>query len=476
MITKNQSGFRPGDATVNQLIDFVNDIHMAFDKRKSLEVRAVFLDISKAFDKVWHDGLSFKLKQNGISGAFLNVLTDYLSNRKQRVVLNGVSSDFFSVESGVPQGSVLGPLLFLIYINDLEKQIKSKVKFFADDTMIFSVVHDPYITAADINHDLQVISRWAHQWKMSFNPDHNKQAVEILFTKKNLDVFHPPILFNNSIVCKLNSHKHLGLLLDSKLTFTNHINNKIKSAKRTIGIIKYLSKYLPLKTLDMMYKMFIRPHFDYCDVIYHIPHITNPFDKTITLNFLMESIEKVQYQAALAVTGTWQGTSRNKLYEELGWESLNDRRWFRRLLQLYKIRKDLTPPYLRENLPRQRRPLYRNNSECYYEIPCNTLRYMNSFFPNVVKSWNGIGSEFQTCASLNTFKRNILGLIRPTPKPIFGIHDPFGLKYIFQLRVGLSPLKCHKKSTISLIRVVIGVIVNVLQKVLTIFYLNVHYT
>ena len=93
-----------------------------------------------------------------------------------------------------------------------------------------------------------------------------------------------------------------------------------------IEILKYLSKYLPLKTLDMMYKMFIRPHFDYCDVIYHIPHITNTFDKTTTLNVLMEYIEKVQYHAALAITGTWQGSNRNKLYDELGWESLSDRR------------------------------------------------------------------------------------------------------------------------------------------------------
>ena len=184
LITKNQSGFRPGDSTVNQLIDLINDIHKSFDRRKSLELRAVFLDISKAFDKVWHKGLSFKLKQNGISGSLLNVLNHYLSNRKQRVILNGSSSDYHPIESGVPQGSVLGPLLFLIYINDLEINIKSKVKLFADDTMIFSVVEDPLISASDLNHDLELINKWAHQWKMAFNPELNKQAVEILFSQK----------------------------------------------------------------------------------------------------------------------------------------------------------------------------------------------------------------------------------------------------------------------------------------------------
>ena len=174
LITKKQSGFRPGDSTINQLLNLVDDIHKSFDHRKSYEVRAVFLDIAKAFDKVWHKGLIFKLQQNGISGSLLSLMENYLSNRKQRVVLNGSESNFYPIEAGVPQGSVLGPLLFLIYINDLEKNIKSEVKFFADDTMLFSIVHNPLISAFDLNHDLQMISNWAYQWKMSFNPQQDK--------------------------------------------------------------------------------------------------------------------------------------------------------------------------------------------------------------------------------------------------------------------------------------------------------------
>ena len=137
LITKNQSGFRPGDSTTNQLLYLLGEIHQAIDSTKSLEVRAVFLDISKAFGMVWHDGLIFKLEQNGISGNLLKLLQNYLRNRKQRVVQNGSHSDYSSIESGVLQGSVLGPLLFLVYINDLERNIKSNIKFFADDTMLF---------------------------------------------------------------------------------------------------------------------------------------------------------------------------------------------------------------------------------------------------------------------------------------------------------------------------------------------------
>ena len=126
------------------------------------KVRAVFLDISKGFDKVWHEGLLYKLKQNGVSGNLLNLLVSYLHNRKQRVALNGFFSEYTNTESGVPQGSVLGPLLFLVYINDLQNDVSSTVNFFADDTMLYSVVRDPQFPASQLNHDLNVISKWEY--------------------------------------------------------------------------------------------------------------------------------------------------------------------------------------------------------------------------------------------------------------------------------------------------------------------------
>ena len=163
LITKKQSGFRPGDSTTNQLLDLIDSIHQSLDASPTLEVRAIFLDISKAFDKVWHKGLVFKLKQNGVSGSLLKMFENYLTNRKQRVVLNGASADYDDIKSGVPQGSVLGPLLFLIYINDMEENIKSQIRFLADDTMLFSVVKDRAITANELNQGLVTISQWAQQ-------------------------------------------------------------------------------------------------------------------------------------------------------------------------------------------------------------------------------------------------------------------------------------------------------------------------
>ena len=443
LITKNQSGFVPGDSCTNQLLYLINEIHEAFEDPKSLEVRAIFLDISKAFDKVWHEGLMFKLKQNGVSGKLLSFFKSYLSNRKQRVALNGFYSDLAEIESGVPQGSVLGPLLFLVYINDLENGIKSNVKFFADDTMLYSIVKDPLLSAADLNHDLEKINQWAKQWKMAFNPDPNKQANEVLFSCKTKKVDHPPLFFNGFPVVQVKETKHLGLILQFNLNFVKHLIEKMKKAKQIIGIMKHLNFLLPFKTLNQMYKSLVRPHLDYCDIIYHIPQTVRPPPEGISLHHQMESIEKVQYQAALAVTGSWQGTDRVKLYEELGWESLTDRRLSRRILQVHKIVDGKTPSYLREKLP-QRRNVLINLPNVFHEIKYGTDRYLNSFFPDATKNWNNIITDFKDLPSFEDLKKHLFSLYRPVAKPIFDIHNPH-LRYIFQLRVGLSHLRQHKK-------------------------------
>ena len=153
---------------------------------------------------------------------------------------------------------------------------------------------------------------------MEFNPDANKQATEVLFSCKKVSPNHPQLLFNGSVVKKVDEQKHLGLILDSSLSFRKHFDEKIIKAKRIIGIIKHLSKFLPLKTLDQMYKALVRSHLDYCDIIYHIPPVINPPPQLPTFNCLMEKLERVQYQAALAVTGAWQGSNCSKLNEELG--------------------------------------------------------------------------------------------------------------------------------------------------------------
>ena len=154
---------------------------------------------------------SYKLKQNGTSGNLLNLLSNFLRNRKQRVVLNGQTSSWADVNAGVPQGSILDPLLFSIYINDLADVLSSNAKLFADDTSLFSVVHNANTTAKELNNDLVKISRWAYQWKMSFNLDPSKQAQEVIFSRKTKKEYHLLSLLTTIMYRKL-IHKNIKVL------------------------------------------------------------------------------------------------------------------------------------------------------------------------------------------------------------------------------------------------------------------------
>ena len=220
LITSNQSGFKTGDSCINQLISITHETYKL--SGDGYEVRGVFLDKSKGFDKVWHQGLHYKLRRNGISDKLLNTLTDFLDSRTQRVILNGQYSSWAKVEAGVPQGSILGPLLFLIYINDLSENLASNPKLFADDTSLFSVVKNVDASNIDLNNDLKKISKWAFQWKMNFNPDPTKQAQELIFSRKVQTTNHPPLFFNENVVPQTTLQKHLEMFLDSKLNFSEH--------------------------------------------------------------------------------------------------------------------------------------------------------------------------------------------------------------------------------------------------------------
>ena len=228
---------------------------------------------------------------------------------------------------GVPQGSILGPLFFLVYINDLPNGLLSNPKLFADDRSIFSVVKDHLNSSNKLNEDLSKISQWAYQWKMSFNPDVSKQAQEVIFSRKKNIGNHPAVFFNNLPIKRKSAQKHFGLLLDEKLNFSEHINEKLKKVTKSINLLRKLNLTLPRSSLLIIYKSFIRPHLDYGDIVYDQPNNSS----------LSEKMEYLQYNAALAITDAIKGSSKENLYQELGFGSLKDRRWMRKLCYLYKV-------------------------------------------------------------------------------------------------------------------------------------------
>ena len=205
LLVSCQSGFIKGDSCVSQLMAITHSIHKNLDTDPSIDTRSVFLDMSKAFDKVWHEGLIFKLRSYGIDSKLLLLFENYLYNRKQRVILNGVTSSWKPVQSGVPQGSVLGPLLFLIFINDLPENIVCQPKLFADDVSLNAVMFDHDEATGNLNADLKLIYEWSIKWKMVFNPDVNKPAEEIVFTNRSF-IPYDNIVFNNANVKAVDSH------------------------------------------------------------------------------------------------------------------------------------------------------------------------------------------------------------------------------------------------------------------------------
>ena len=168
----------------------------------------------------------------------------------------------------------------------------------------------------DLNNDLTKTTKWALQWKMSFNPDISKQAQEVTFSHKRSVSSHPPLTFNNIPVAQTNSQKHLGMQLDKKLNFEEQLKKVESNVNKTIGIIRKLQNVLPRSALLTIYKSFIRPHLDYGDIIY---------DKAFNESFHAK-LESLQYNATLAITGAIKGSSTEKIYEELGLESLKSRR------------------------------------------------------------------------------------------------------------------------------------------------------
>ena len=313
-----------------------------------------------------------------------------------------------------------------------------------NDTSLFTVVQDSDSAANDMNHDLELRRQWANEWRMSFNPDPHKQPVDLIFSRKKSKADHPEILFNNTSVMKVDERKHLGIISDSNLSFSAHIKSATSKSRKGIGLLKYLSKYLPRHTLNELYKLYVRLHLDYGDVICHIPAKVYEFSGSAILTSLMENLESVQYSAARAITGTWRGTSREMLYAELSWEPLSGRRWSGRLM-FYKSTNNLAPIHTKDPIPPLQQSQYSlHNQDVIGRIEARTGKFKSSFYPHCLSYWNDLDPEIRLAPSVAVFKKQLLSIIRPPVRSIFGIHDPKGLSYLTQLRVGLSKLKLHK--------------------------------
>ena len=283
MLNPRQFGFRSGHTSLDLLLNMTQRWIDAVASGK--EVRAAALDISKAFDKVWHAGLLLKLeKQFGVCGGLLRWFRSYLSGRTQHVVVNSARSASKPILAGVPQGSVLGPLLFLVFINDLFGVVTNELDVFADDSSLWAIVESPALRAEvanSLNTDLAAIEEWAHKWLVVYNQ--TKTEVVLFSTKRDVSAFHsnglhrdgffepgpvpcphPPLTFFGTQLPERPQVKIVGLVLTHNLTWGAHVESVYRKANRSLALLRRARPVLNDKGLATIYKSFIRSQLEYC--------------------------------------------------------------------------------------------------------------------------------------------------------------------------------------------------------------------
>ena len=392
-----QFGFRPKSSTLDALTVSTQKWEDAMDKQK--EVRVVSLDISRAFDKVWHPGLIAKLEEAGVSGPLLNWLINFVSGREQCVVLDGVCSPLLSTGAGVPQGSILGPTLFLLFINDLKQVVKNEVVMFADDTTLFSVV-DSKSSRADVanslNEDLREIEKWAETWFVKFNAT---KTQSLLISRCQDMENHPPLYFCGSRVQEVSSIKFLGLIIDRKLSWSQQIFSLSKKAGRRAGLLKKARHVLPQRLLTMYYKQSIRPMMEQYAPIWHGSSQRD-----------LHSLDSIQKKCL-----HFCGISRqNLLAERL--QPLAHRRKVAGLSTFYKLQRGLVPTALNcvkpeEFISSRETRLSTSLLGRGVKIPrSRTLHHQQSYIPNYCRLWNDLPHQL-TCSrkevNLLRFKRDV---------------------------------------------------------------------
>ena len=359
---------------------------------------AVFLDLKKAFDTVNHEILIGKLSFLGMQPCALNLITSYLENRSQRCYVNGYLSKPQKIDYGVPQGSILGPLLFLIYINDLPNCIeKSTVRMFADDTTLTaSGIALPEIESK-INHDLNNVQKWLLANKLCLNLI--KTEYLLIGSKQKISKLtnDPVIQIANRLVNRVTNKKSLGVVIDQYLLWDNHLDEICKKVSSGIGAIRKLKPYVTRETLVSVYCALVQPYFDYCCLVWE------PIGATLS-----NRLQSLQNRAARVILGyrNEHGQSEAAL-NELQWKTLMQRRLVMKARLMYRIIHGQAPAVLIESFQNPIAPQHdynlRNSDFGFYLTKPKTEYMKKSISYSGAKLWNNLPSEVRNSISINTF-------------------------------------------------------------------------
>ena len=386
-----QHGFRAGRSCETQLIITCHDLAKSLDDRQ--QVDAVVLDFSKAFDRVPHQRLLLKLQHYGIRDSLLLWINNFLTKRAQRVVVDGESSDSVPVTSGVPQGTVLGPLLFLSFINDLPSGITSKIRLFADDCLLYRPISDAADSTA-LQEDLNTLHNWSNTWNMKFNTE-KCHTLRITLRRNVIDAnYH----LGGSMLTMVSEYPYLGLTLTNNMSWQNHINNITSRATRMLGLIQRNLRGSPRKLRQQAYLSLVRPHLEYCSSVW------NPYTKKS-----VTSIENIQRRAARFVLNKYRRReSVTEMIKDLQWDSLESRRQAASLFMMYRIHTQQVAincsDYLTPMIPSSTRSYH---PQKYQLIPSRIQVFQYSYFPRTVIWWNALPGEVVASASFEAFKGGV---------------------------------------------------------------------
>ncbi|MCP3679103.1 MAG: reverse transcriptase family protein [Gammaproteobacteria bacterium] len=386
LIRDSQHGFRNKRSCLTNLLEFYNKLFHIHDQTKTLDI--IYLDFQKAFDKVPHNKLLTKVKALGIIGNIYGWIENWLQGRKQRVVVNGETSSWVPVGSGVPQGSVLGPILFLIYINDIDIGISSPISKFADDTKIGRPVIDNK-DRLNLQKDLDTISNWSEKWQMPFNIN----KCQLLLVGSANKKYKYKMMGNN--IESVSQVRDLGVTITSNLKFSQQCNEVSLRANRMLGFIKRNFVFKSKDIIIPLYQSLVRPHLEYA-VQFWSPHLQKDILK----------LETVQRRATKLIPSLRQKSYEERL-RELNLFSLMKRRIRGQLIECFKFLKGYNNVdasnllTLAPDLPTRGNSLKLKGKR----VNLDSTKY---FFTNaIVDKWNSLPENVIQSTSITSFKNNL---------------------------------------------------------------------
>lgn len=385
----NQHGFRKGFSCDTQLFEFTTDLHN--NMNSNLQTDCIFLDFSKAFDRVAHCRLISKLSALRLDSLTLSWLRNFLSMREQFTVVNGSTSPLSPVTSGVPQGSVIGPLLFLIFINDLPSRVTSCMRLFADDCIIYREINNPsdHVT---LQKDLNAICDWCNTWQMSLNLT---KCQKISFSRKRVNSNFSYFL-NNHLITQALNYKYLGVLLTTNLSWSTHINAICAKASRSLGYLRRNLHAAPSNIRLLAYKTYVLPQLEFTSSVW------SPYQ-----NYLIDKIEAVQNRAARFITRSYAfSSSITKIKHDLSLESLHLRRQIALLCIFHKYIHSTSYSPLHTITPvSTSRRLFNHRS--FARIYGTTTAFNSSALPRAIRLWNDLPDTIVSLTNPEIFRHNL---------------------------------------------------------------------